>query len=299
MLFTLWLLLLLVLFPLVKLSMDDRRIINFVAAAAADIPIDPIGFAAVIVAGVGVDVIAVQSFVVWFRSKQIFRPAQNRSNDNMPLIGVTRRKQSITPCGKPFEPSSCHRASMSDNRTNPLRLSSIISNNVRMLETNFFGRFSNGPPLVVLPLPLPPPPTLPLLPPLPLPQFVLAFELKLLRVPPPLPPNPFPLRHNACVDIDGTLKCGMVSFNSVWWWVWWWWWCWWWPFTAFTAGTYFVAVFRFIFIFVSVSFFVCSFQFGFGFSTVSVLLVINVLNLINHDWSHRRTVWSRRFLGQR
>lgn len=64
MLFTLWwLLLLLLLFPLFKLSMDDRRIINFVAAAAADNPIDPIGFA-VIMVGAGVDVIATQSFVV-------------------------------------------------------------------------------------------------------------------------------------------------------------------------------------------------------------------------------------------
>lgn len=95
-----------------------------------------------------------QSFA-WLRSKQIFNPAQNRSNDSIPLTGVTRRRQSMTPCGKPFDPSSCHRASISDNRTNPVRLSSIISNNVRMLETNFFGKFSNGlapfPPQLLLP----------------------------------------------------------------------------------------------------------------------------------------------------
>lgn len=90
---------------------------------------------------------------VWFRSKQIFRPAQNRSNDSMPLTGVTRRKQSITPCGNPLEPSSCQRASMSTSRTKPVRLSSIISNSVRMLDTNFFGKLSRE----LWPLLLPPP----------------------------------------------------------------------------------------------------------------------------------------------
>lgn len=82
--------------------------------------------------------------LAWFRSRQILRPAQNRSNDSIPLTGVTRRRQSITPCGSPLEPSSCHRASISDNRTKPVRLSSMISNSVRMLDTNFFGKFSNG-----------------------------------------------------------------------------------------------------------------------------------------------------------
>lgn len=83
--------------------------------------------------------------LAWFLSKQIFNPAQNRSKLSIPDTGVTRLKQSITPVGIPFDPSSCQRASMSDNRTKPVRLSpSIISNNVRILETNFFGKFSNG-----------------------------------------------------------------------------------------------------------------------------------------------------------
>lgn len=80
----------------------------------------------------------------WFFNRQIFKPAQKRSKLSSPLAGVTRRRQSITPGGKPFEPSSCHRCSMSDSRTNPVRLSSMISNNVLILLTNRFGRLSSG-----------------------------------------------------------------------------------------------------------------------------------------------------------
>lgn len=85
----------------------------------------------------------------WLLSRQIFNPAQKRSNESNPLAGVTRRRLSITPGGRPLDPSSCHRCSMSDSRTNPLRLSSIISNRVRILLTNRFGRLSRVPPTLL------------------------------------------------------------------------------------------------------------------------------------------------------
>jgi hypothetical protein len=52
-------------------------------------------------------------FSTWLRSRQIFSPAQNRSNDNNPFGGVTFLKLSITPLGSPFVPSSCQRLSIS------------------------------------------------------------------------------------------------------------------------------------------------------------------------------------------
>uniref|UniRef100_A0A182VPE2 Uncharacterized protein n=1 Tax=Anopheles merus TaxID=30066 RepID=A0A182VPE2_ANOME len=55
----------------------------------------------------------------WLRNRQILRPLQKRSNDSSPLGGVTLRKLSMTPRGSPFDPSSCHRSSMSASRTQP------------------------------------------------------------------------------------------------------------------------------------------------------------------------------------
>lgn len=97
---------------------------------------------------------------------------------------MTRLKQSITPCGKPFEPSSCHRASISDNFTNPVRLSSIISNKVRILDTNFFGKFSNGLE--------------------PLAPFALDCELKLF----------IPLKLLPLCDNCGAVNCAIVNFSA-------------------------------------------------------------------------------------
>lgn len=174
------LLLLLLLLILLLLSVDDRRLI-------------------------------LQS-LAWLRSKHILRPAQNRSNDNIPLTGVTRLKQSITPCGKPFEPSSCHRASISDNLTNPVRLSSIISNKVLMLDTNFFGKFSNG--LDTLPQ-----------------LLECEFKLFVVFVLLPLWQLPFvEINDDCCTGI-----CGTVRFITI---------C---PSCTFIGGTHFVNVFRFIF----------------------------------------------------
>jgi len=50
----------------------------------------------------------------WFRSKHIFRPAQNRSKDSKPFGGVTFCRLSITPLGRPLVPSSCQRFSISE-----------------------------------------------------------------------------------------------------------------------------------------------------------------------------------------
>lgn len=58
MLFILWLLLLLLLFPLFRLSMDDRRII-FLAAAAAEDPIEPIAMAVTVAGDAAVAAVAV------------------------------------------------------------------------------------------------------------------------------------------------------------------------------------------------------------------------------------------------
>lgn len=95
---------------------------------------------------------------------------------------INLRKLSMTPRGIPSEPS-CHRCSISANLTCPVRLSAIMSNNVRIADINDFGRPSKVsddseltlPPLVMLPLrglPSPilvlllftptPPPTMPL-----------------------------------------------------------------------------------------------------------------------------------------
>lgn len=57
------------------------------------------------------------------------RPAQNRSNDNNPLGGVTLRKLSMTPLGKSDALSSCHLSSISDKNIRKKLINIILEEN--------------------------------------------------------------------------------------------------------------------------------------------------------------------------
>lgn len=78
------------------------------------------------------------------RKRQIRRPAQKRSKVRSPLAGVTFRRLSTTPLGRPPQPfSSFQRFSISVRQTYPVRLWSMTSKRVLMAVTKGLGRASS------------------------------------------------------------------------------------------------------------------------------------------------------------